>query len=130
MIYIVDTHAWIEYFLGSKYGLILKKLIGDRNNKLITMECSLAELWGYCSKNNVVFNRIYDIVKRNSFVLPVLTNHWIKAAKIRFEMRRKVKDFGLIDAILVAKQNELKCAIVSGDPHFKSLKNVVYIGEK
>ena len=128
MIYIIDTHSWIEYFIGSKYGSILKKIIDNKNNKFITMECSLAELWGYCSKNNVVFSRIYNIVKKNSFVLPVLAYHWIEAAKIRFETRKKVRDFGLIDSILVSKQNELKCMIVSGDSHFKTLKNVVYIG--
>jgi hypothetical protein len=57
-------------------------------------------------------------------------NLWIGAAKIRFEMRKKIKNFGLIDSILVAKQQEFKCKVISGDFHFKSLKNVVYMGEK
>ena len=52
-----------------------------------------------------------------------------KAAEIRHEIRKKVKDFGLIDAILVAKRNELKCKIVSGDKHFKGMKDIIYIGE-
>ena len=129
MIYVIDTHAWIEYFIGSNQGSILKKLFNDKNIKYITMECSLAELKGYCLKNNADFDRLYNIIKKNSLILPVLRYQWINAAKIRFEIRKKVKDLGLIDAILVAKQNELKCAIVSGDPHFKNLKNVVYIGD-
>ena len=128
MIHIIDTFTWIEYFRGSEKGVTLKTLFANSNNKFITMECCLAELRGFCLKNNIDFNKMYAIVKINSFVLPVLTNHWITAAKIRFELRKKIKNFGLIDSILVAKQEELKCKIVSGDYHFKSLKNIVYMG--
>lgn len=130
MIYIVDSHAWIEYFLGSKAGLILKKLLGNKNHKFIIMECTVSELKSYCLRTNTNFNQMYSVLKRNSIILPVLTNNWLEAAGIRHEIRKKVKDFGLIDAILISKQNELKCKIVSGDKHFKGMKNVVYVGEK
>ena len=128
MIYIIDTHAWIEYFKGSKQGEILKELFENQNNRLITMECCIAELKGYCLKNNLSFDEAYRNIKRNSFILPVMTAHWINAAKIKFELRKKITNFGLIDSLLIAKQQELKCKIVSGDHHFKSLKNVLYIG--
>ena len=127
MIYIVDAYAWIEYFIGSKPGLILKNLIDDKNRRFVTMECTISELKSYCLRTNADFSKIHNILKRNSIILPVLSNHWVEAAEIRHEIRKKVKDFGLIDSILIAKQNELKCMIVSGDKHFKTLKNVVYI---
>lgn len=129
MIYIVDTHAWIEYFRGSNQGLPLKRLLENFKDKFITMECCLAELKGYCLKNNYDFNELYNAVKKNSFIFPVLRSHWLNAAKIRFELRKKIKNFGLIDSIVLSKQQELKCKIVRGDPHFKNLKNVVYVGK-
>jgi PIN domain nuclease of toxin-antitoxin system len=43
-------------------------------------------------------------------------------------MRKNVKGFGLIDALIVAKQAEKKCRIVSGDQHFENVKNVLFIG--
>lgn len=129
MIYIIDTYAWIEYFEGSSQGRVLKKLFENKNNKFITMECCIAELIGYCLKNNLNFENFYSIVESNSFIFVVLREHWVKAAKIRFELRKKIKHFGLIDSILVAKQQEFKAKIVSGDPHFKGLKDIVYIGE-
>ena len=49
-------------------------------------------------------------------------------SKIKHELRKKIKNFGLIDSILVAKQQELNCKIITGDSHFKNLKNVVFIG--
>ncbi len=128
MIYIIDTYAWIEYLTGSKQGRTLQVLFNDKNNKLITMECCLAELKDYCLRRTAEFNKVYDIIKKNSVVLPVLISHWLEASQIKHEIRKKVKDFGLIDSILVAKQNELKCRIVSGDRHFKGMRNVVYIG--
>ncbi len=129
MIYIIDAHAWIEYFIGSKEGFILRKLLNNKNHKLITLECTLAELKSYCLRTNNNFDHMYSALKTNSIILPVLTSHWLDAARIRHELRKNIKDFGLIDSILVAKQKELKCSIVSGDPHFKSLKNMVYIGK-
>lgn len=129
MIYLVDSWAWIEYFIGSKGGLILKKLLENKNHKFITMECTASELRSYCLRTNNDFNRMYNALKRNSIILPVLTDNWLQAASIRHEIRKKVKDFGLIDAILVSKQNELKCNIVSGDKHFKKMENVVYVGD-
>ena len=65
----------------------------------------------------------------NTVIFPVLRPQWIDAAKIRHDIRKIKPKFGLIDAILVAKQRELKCKIISGDYDFKNLKDVVYIGD-
>ncbi|MBI2652790.1 PIN domain-containing protein [Candidatus Woesearchaeota archaeon] len=130
MIYLVDSWAWIEYFIGSKGGFVLKKLLDNKNHKFITMECTLTELKSYCLRTGNNFNQMRNVLKRNSVILPVLNRHWLDAADIRHEIRKKVKDFGLIDAILVAKQNELKCMIISGDRHFIGMKNIVYVGDK
>ncbi len=129
MIYLIDTHAWVEYVIGSTSAVVMKRLFENPKNKFITSECSLAEIRSYCLINKRNFEEVYKIVKRNSITLPVLHYHWIEAAKIRFEIRKRVKDFGLIDSILVVKQNELKATIISGDSHFKGQKNVMYIGK-
>jgi len=130
MIYIIDTYAWIEYFRGSKQGLVLKNLLDDIKNKFVTMECCIAELVGYCLKNKLEFSKLYIIIKKNSIVLPVMVDNWIAAAKIKFELRKEIENFGLIDSILISKQKELKCKIISGDSHFKTLSNVVYLNQE
>ena len=129
MIYIIDTYAWVEYINGSDKASILIKLFKDQNNRFITMECCIAELAGFSLKKDIDFKKIFDLVKTNSIILPVLMKNWIEAAKIKYELRENIKHFGLIDAILVSKQKEIKAKIVSGDSHFKTLKNVVYIGD-
>ena len=129
MIYIIDTYAWVEYINGSDKASSLRKLLENLDNKFITLECCIAELAGFSYKKQVNFEKIYELIKRNSIILPVLTKNWIDAAKIRFELRKKIPHFGLVDSILVAKQKELSCKIISGDPHFKNLKNIIYIGD-
>ncbi|MEK6943551.1 MAG: hypothetical protein AABX00_05800 [Nanoarchaeota archaeon] len=127
VIYIIDTYGWIEYLIGTEQGQVLRKLF-QKNNKFITMECCLSELKSYCLRKGIDFSRIYKSVKKNSVILPVLITNWLDASDIKHKMRENIKDFGLIDSILISKQNELQSYIISGDRHFKGLKNVVYIG--
>lgn len=127
MIFILDTNIWVENVIGSKKGARLQELFNHKNNKFVTMECCIAELRGYCLKNNFDFGLLFSAVSKNSLILPVLREHWIKAAKIKHDMRKKIPNFGLIDSILLAKQEELSCKIITGDHHFKGLKNVVFI---
>jgi predicted nucleic acid-binding protein len=123
--YIIDTYAWIEYFTGSKQGELVKKLLGHKEHKAITMECCVAELKGYCLREDWDFQRVFRVVNAQSIILPVLREHWLRAAEIRSEYR--IPNFSLVDALLVAKQEELKCRIASGDSHFKSLRNVLFL---
>lgn len=127
MIFILDTYIWVENIIGSKKGARLQELFDNPDNKLVTMECCIAELRGYCLKNNFDFDVLFNGIRKNSLILPVLREHWIKAAKIKHNLRKKIKNFGLIDSILIAKQEELNCKIVTGDYHFKNLKNIIFV---
>lgn len=127
MIFIIDTYAWVEYFIGSKEGQRVKELFENRKNKFVTMECCLAELRGWCIRNNIKFQEILGIVETNSEVLPVSRDNWVNAAFIKSEMMKTIRDFGLIDSILVAKQKELKCKIITADKHFKNLKGIEFL---
>jgi predicted nucleic acid-binding protein len=127
MYFIIDSYAWIEYFIGSEKGEVLRKLFTDERNQFYTVECCFAEIMGWALKNNRNFDELFKIIRADSTTI-VLTEHdWIDAGKERFEQRKRQRDFGLIDAVLLVKQKELGCKIISGDQHFKNLKNVVFL---
>jgi predicted nucleic acid-binding protein len=42
-------------------------------------------------------------------------------------LRKRIKDFGPADSFVLATAKVLKAKIVSGDEHFKNLKNVIFI---
>ena len=127
MIYVIDTSAWIEYLLGSNQGLRIKKIFENRNNKYVTLECNIAEIKEYCLKKKVDFQKVYRIVRKQSYVFPILIEHWMSAAEIKTEMRKKHENFGLIDSLILAKQEEISAHVITKDNHFKGLKNVLYL---
>ncbi len=127
MLYIIDTYAWIEYFIGSNRGEALRKLFLDDKNRFMTVECCLAEIRGWSIKNKEDFDRLFRIVRANSDIATVTEHDWISAAEERFEQRKTQKDFGLIDSVILVKQKEFNCKIVSGDKHFKGLRNVLFL---
>lgn len=127
-IYIIDTYSWIEYFDGTKKGEKLNELFLEEKSKFITLESTLSELFSHCIRKGFEFEKIYELIKLNSIILPVLREHWLNAAKIKHDVRKKIKDFGLMDSILLARQKELGGEIITGDTHFKNMKNIVFIG--
>ncbi len=127
MEFIIDSYAWIEYVLGSKKGEILKKLFLNSTNQFFTVECCLAEIIGWSLRYKQDGVAIMKVIKTNSQLLSVNEMNWINAGKERFEQQKTQKDFGLIDAVIVIKQNELNCKVVTGDKHFKQMKNVVFL---
>lgn len=127
MEYIIDSYAWVEYFVGSKKGEVLKKLFTDEKNKFFTIECCLAEIRGWAIKNNQDFDNILTIIKSNSESLSLTENDWILAGEERANQRKTKKNFGLIDSIILIKQKDLNCKIITGDIHFKDLKNINFL---
>ena len=125
--YILDTYAWIEYFIGSTKGTRVKKILENARNTFTTLECGIAELYEWCIKEKIDFSRLFNIVRSLSSIEPVSLNNWIEAAKIKIERRQHVRDFGLMDAIILANQKEFKCRIVTGDKHFKILRNIEFL---
>jgi hypothetical protein len=97
---IVDTYAWIEYFIGSKKGEKAAVKIDDPNEPLITVECCLAEIRGWTLREGQNFKEIYARIKSNSEILRVFTRMWIRAAEIRHEVRKTVPQLGHFGAHL------------------------------
>lgn len=126
--YVIDSYAWIEYFKGSKSGEKVKKFI--EKNLCITPSVVIAELSAKYHRENWTFwEEDYQFILANSLIVD-LTHEIAKlAGKTRQEMRKFVKDFGLVDAIILetARVNNLK--VITGDRHFKEVKDTVFIGE-
>ncbi|MBO3753379.1 MAG: PIN domain-containing protein [Candidatus Brockarchaeota archaeon] len=131
---VADSYAWIEYFLGSDYGRILKDYIDTE--ELATPSIVLAEVARKYLREGVGEE---DVVKRLNFIVassivkeidPELS---ITAAKAYLELSEKAKAKGLrkpslTDGIVLATGRTLKAKIVTGDEHFKRLDEVVYMG--
>ena len=123
----VDTSAWIEYLIGSKKGLEAKKIIFKEDNSAITINCCLAELKEWALKNNKDFDQLMEIIRSNSSIIEVSTQDWIKAAEEKVRQRIKKNDFGIIDAVILVKQKQKGCKLISTDHHFIGEKNTIIL---
>jgi len=57
----------------------------------------------------------------------ISTEDWLDAVTVRSEMRKKAKDFGMMDSLIVAQQRRLGCKVVSGDVHFEGVEGAVLL---
>ena len=125
--FILDTYAWIEYLIGSEKGKIVKEILDNKRHNFITLESSIAELNEWCIKEKVSIEKIMFAIRNYSSLEPINIYDWIEASIIKNDKRKQVKDFGLMDALLLAKQKELKCKIITGDKHFKNEKDIMFL---
>jgi predicted nucleic acid-binding protein len=126
-VFLIDTYAWVEYFIGSIKGNVVKKILEDENNIIITPECVLAELKGWAIRENIDFKELYQIVRKLSDIQCLTTDDWLNAESIRSEMRKNQKDFGMIDALIIAQKNRFGCKVISCDPYFELIENTIFL---
>jgi predicted nucleic acid-binding protein len=129
-----DSYAWIEYFLGSDSGRIVKDYVDT--GELVTPSIVLAEVARKYLREGV---KEEDVVRRLSFIEVKSTVKEIDAelslvaARTYLELYEKakaerLKKPSLTDGIVLATGRILKAKIITGDEHFRGLDEVVYIG--
>ncbi len=129
----IDSYAWVEYLLGSKIGARARTHIeGGRG---LTPSIVLSELrrWylreieaGRRSQREMQTHCAY--IEAISEVVPLDGPLALQAGEIDFLMKKRVKDWPLADSVIYATAKSRSAQLVSGDPHFESLEDVVFIG--
>jgi predicted nucleic acid-binding protein len=123
---VVDSWAWVEYLSGTEKGLKLKGLIED-GSKLFTSIISLAEVVSAARRMEMSVTEVKESITSNSDVVNVDQDLSAEAGLLHNDMKKKVRDFGLGDAFVVVTARRLNIKILTGDPHFKHIKEAVMI---
>lgn len=131
---VFDSYAWIEYFLGSDSGKVVKNYIDVE--EVITPSIVLAEVARKYLRegmNEEDVDKRLNFIAANSTVLNIDVELSMAAAKAYFELFEKakmerLKSPSLTDGIVLATGRILGAKIVTGDEHFKGFAEVVYIG--
>jgi predicted nucleic acid-binding protein len=121
---LIDSWAWIEYFKGSEAGARAREIIEDDEESIVST-INLAEVYRWILKfyGEEVADEKVDVIKKRCFVIDVDPEIAIASAKIKHEMR-----FGLGDAIVLATARRENAKVVTGDPDFKNLEGVIWLG--
>mgnify|MGYP001580805479 CR=1 FL=1 len=119
---VFDTFAWVEYFNGSEIGVKVKQMLELQENEIFTSIMTIAELASALKRDDRDVEISYKIVKDLSKIYFIDLELAKEAGILHVEMRKKLKDFGMIDCLILLTARKLSAKILTGDPHFKGLK--------
>ena len=125
MIVLIDSWAWVEFFAGSKTGELVKAYVMDENQEIIISSINLAEIYRIALDRfdeDTAEKRRRAMISR-CYLIPVDEEIAIKGAKFRHE-----RDWGLGDALIYATAILEGAKVLTGDHHFKGLKDVIFLG--
>ena len=125
--YIIDAYAWIEYLIGSKAGEKVKSVLEEENSEIYTCAVTVAEAVNKTAREGRDFETAYDILLSNSQVVNVDEEVSKEAGLLHSEMRKTKKDFGLADAYVLAIARRINSKVLTGDFHFRGVKEAVLI---
>ena len=100
---LVDSFAWIEYFMGTEKGEKVREVV-ESNVQLYTSPIVIAEIYSNSKSlrtNGKAEERERFIVERCA-IIPIDEEIAIEAAKIHAEAKKTMEDFGLADAFILA----------------------------
>jgi predicted nucleic acid-binding protein len=128
MKYVIDSYAWIEYFIGSRIGETVKSLIENSEEKITPTIC-LAEVYAKTLKveNQELAEKQKTFIKEKSALALLDESIAVESAKLNVRMKKEIDGWGLADSIVYATAMVKKAEVVTGDEHFKKLKNVLFI---
>lgn len=121
---LLDTFAWIEFFKGTVKGQKVKEILAD--NPCFTSAISIAELSEWVEKEKLGRKHVFHTVKNLSAIIELSQEELEFAGILKLEKRKTAKDFGIIDAIILAVSKNRKLKLVTGDRHFQG-ENVLML---
>lgn len=136
MIIVIDSWAWIEYFSGSSSGRIVRDYLAKY--PVVTPNIVLLELASKYIREGFsesdIRRRLLFVLKRSELV-EFDYDLSVEAAKCLIELREHAKKLGMkkkpgiADGLILAIARRVGGKILTGDPHFKNLSEVIFIKE-
>lgn len=124
---IMDAYGWIEYFYGSSNGEIVRGILNDHNNQIFTHSVTLAETISNVKRKGFDAEVAYNLIQQHSLIINTQEDFSKEVGLLHAEMRKKISDFGLADTFVLLFSQKEQATIVTGDPHFKDIKNVIFL---
>ncbi len=125
--YILDAYAWIEYLQGTTRGVKVRNVVQNPRNKIYTCAVTVAEVISKFIRRNFDHKIALDAITSNSRIILVEDKLSVLAGELHAHIRKNVKDFGLADAYVLACSKKYDASIITGDPHFRTMKDVMII---
>lgn len=129
---VFDTYAWVEYISGGTHANKIADLLANpaHGQKKVTPATVMAELTERLLREGVdqlKIEQVISFIASRTLIYPCDSEVAFHAGRIDFEQKKKVKDWGMFDSLNYAIARMLNCSFVTGDPHFKGKKDVIFL---
>ena len=132
---VIDTYAWIEFFMGSEKGRRVKEIV-ESADEVYTPGTVLAEIarkYVREGADDKMVDARLEVITAASNIAHVDAKLALEAARCYLELAAKARKSklnvpSLFDAIVLATGRLLKSKIVTGDEHFRNLPETVWVG--
>ena len=124
--YVIDSFAWVEYFRGTEVGRKVRGYVeGDR---AATSTVTLAELREkYLREKWPSFEEDVAFMTGRTLLAPVDREIALLAGELNHVQKRKVRDWGMMDSIVLATARAGSARVVTGDAHFSGLSDAIML---
>ncbi len=129
----IDTFAWVEYLIGFKAGKIAKQYIDGGNS--LTPSIVIVELRKWFLREIEAGRRSeremqnhFAFIESVSRVVPLDLALSLEAGQTDFIMKKRIKNWPIADSVVYATGRSHGAQVISGDPHFRGLEGVIFIG--
>ncbi len=124
--YVIDSYAWIEYFRGTQSGKVVRPYVeGDR---AATSTLTLAELKEkYLREKWPSFEEDLEFVSARTFVAPVSRSIALLAGELNHMRKKRIKEWGMADSVILATARSASAKVVTGDRHFEGLPDAIIV---
>jgi len=129
MRYVVDSYAWLEYFMGTVAGEKVKKIIESSEDEKLTPTICVAEIYAKVLRveglEKAEIQRAF--IKLRSAIVSLTEEIAVEAAKLDVEMKKSVAGWGIADSIVLGTARKKKAKVLTGDEHFLNMPETIFI---
>ncbi len=122
MTIILDTSAWIEFFIKSKKGELVKEIL--KKGECYTSIVSISEISNWALRENKDGKEITEFVIKTTEIININNEISFLAGELSYKRKQKVKNWGMLDSFILATALIYSFTILTKDSHFKDLENV------
>tara|TARA_Y100000310_G_scaffold278559_2_gene297051 strand:- start:336 stop:710 length:375 start_codon:yes stop_codon:yes gene_type:complete len=118
---LLDSCAWIEFFIGSKKGEVVKKLLEDK--ECFTSVVSISEIINWAVSEGFDYERFVKIVRKLSSVLELNDDILEYSGKFNFERKKEIHNWGMLDSFIYCSAKIYSLQVFTFDHHFTGFEN-------
>jgi len=124
---VVDSFAWVEYLEGTPRGERVRGLLNEAEESF-TPASVVAEVTSKTVRSRGDHGVAWQAIRGWTRVIPIDAEAARAAGALHASYRDRIHDFPMGDAYVLAVARRLDAKIVTGDPHFRGMRGIEFLG--